>query len=202
MAAKQGALRSFDPNIRANMISAGGKVYSKQIEKLLRSVDLVKTSDADVEYMYGEGCELATVAANWLKLGPKLVVITKGSKGAEAFIPQQEGPPKSVSVTPPGERPDTIDAEGKPTPVADSVGAGDTFMGGLIDGFVGSESLFEQLVAKRPAWEETAAELVQGVLHRSAVCAAITCSRHGCDPPTAAEAKLALDALGAGQGGK
>jgi fructokinase len=190
---KQGALRSFDPNLRANMISKGGKAYATKIETLLRRVDLVKTSDDDVEFMYGDA-DIAGVVAKWLKLGPKLVVITRGSKGAEAFVPQEDdAPPLVLRQSPPGERPNTIDIDGNSVPVADTVGAGDTFMGGLISGCLGFDdgaSLLPQLVEKK-SWDNASIELLRNVLAMAATCAAVNCSRAGCDPPTKAEADRA-----------
>jgi len=198
MGGRQGALRSFDPNIRPNMIAGTGKEYSMSIERLLRQVDLAKTSDDDLEFLYGEGLELPTVAAKWLKLGPNLVVVTRGSKGAHAFVPQGDGKePLLVAVSPPGEQPNTIDAEGKSAPVVDTVGAGDTFMGGLVMGCLGTPDtapLLAQLVEKKP-WDEAAVEHLRGVLERAATCAAITCSRMGADPPTHAEVQKAHAAL-------
>jgi len=195
---KMGALRSFDPNLRPNMIKESSTKYSKKIEKLLRVVDLVKTSDDDVEFLYGKDAQIADVCAKWLKLGPKLVIITKGSKGADAYIPQKDAAPFVVEVAPPGERPNTINAEGKGVPVVDSVGAGDTFMGGLIFGCLGADvhdaPLLAQLVEKK-AWDDASIELLRTVLRRAATCAAINCSRAGADPPTVAEADKVLSIL-------
>jgi len=194
MGKKQGALRSFDPNLRPNMITCSAKAYSEKMEKFLRNVDLVKTSDADLEFLYGKDVNLADVASKWLKLGPKIVVITQGSKGAEAFIPDKD----SISQLPPGTRPNTIDAEGNDAKLADSVGAGDTFMGGLTSGCLGkdasSPNLVAQIVDSKP-WDETAVTLLRQVLLRAATCAAINCSRVGCNPPTLEQAEKVISKL-------
>lgn len=199
---KQGALRSFDPNLRPNMIKGGAESYSRRIERFLTLVDLAKTSEEDVSFLYGEGAEVPALAAKWLKIGPKLVVITRGAEGAVAYVPQEEGAdPAALTVPAPGEGPSTIDAEGKSVPVVDTVGAGDTFMGGLLSGCLGTgapggASLLPQLLGEKP-WDAEALEGLRAVLRFAAACAAVTCSRAGADPPTAAEAERALGALGA-----
>merc|ERR1712039_972862 len=137
-----------------------------------------------------------------MKLGPKLVVLTKGAKGADAFVPQKDAEgklttPTMVSVSPPGQQPNTIDADGKSVPVVDSVGAGDTFMGSLIMGCLNGpedSSLLKQLVLREP-WDDASVERLRGVMKRAAVAAAITCSRAGADPPTTAEVDKALSGM-------
>merc|ERR1712070_276267 len=70
IAGKQGALRSSDPNLRSNMISGEPCQYAKRVEKFLASVDLVKMSDVDLEFLYGKGVDMDSVAAKWLQHGP------------------------------------------------------------------------------------------------------------------------------------
>jgi len=197
-----GALRSFDPNIRANMINEGGKAYSKKLEGMLKLVDVVKTSDEDVEFLY-QDTPMNTVVLKWMKLGPKLVVITKGAKGADAYVPQRgdSGELKTavVSAAAPTVSPNTIDDKGKSVPVADTVGAGDTFMGALLLGFLKTKDgcdapLLDQLLRNKP-WDDAAIADLQGVMRRAAVSAAITCSRRGANPPTAAEVDTVMSVL-------
>jgi fructokinase len=80
------------------------------------------------------------------------------------------GPGGGVAVMPDGE---VVRAPGYPTEVVDTVGAGDTFMAGFLDGYV------QQGLG------------VQSSLRRGAAAASIVCSRRGAQPPTAAE----VDAL-------
>lgn len=202
IAGTQGSLRSFDPNLRSNMIKGGAKAYSKKVEGLLRSVDIAKSSDDDVAYLYGDDAKYPEVAAKWLKLGPKLVIITLGAKGAMAFAPKVGGECAEISMPPPGTQPNTVDAEGKSAPVVDTVGAGDTFMGSLIQGFMSARNyefsasppLLEQLVRGKP-FDDAALAHLRDLLERAALSAAINCSRPGCNPPSSAETLAAGRAL-------
>ena len=64
--------------------------------------------------------------------------------------------------------------------VADTVGAGDSFMGGLIDGLWSAGLLGAD---RRQALADVDAATVQSVLERCARIAAITVSRSGANPP-------------------
>lgn len=195
LAGKQNALRCFDPNIRANMITEKPSAYSKRVETILRSVDLAKTSEEDAEFLYGEGLVLEDLAKKWLKLGPKLVVFTLGSKGTAAFAldAKSELVRKDVKLPEQCAGGKTLSKDGSFVPVSDTVGAGDTFMGGLITGCVGSNetTLLPQLVEKKP-WTARETELLEDVLRLAVTAAAMNCSRSGCDPPSCAEAQKYL----------
>merc|ERR1719336_3465384 len=103
------------------MIKGAAEIYCGRIEKFLRSVDLAKVSDADLEFLYGDKVDLTAIATKWLSLGPHLVVITKGSEGALAFYHEaSSGKLNSFAVAPPA------------TKVVDTVGAGDTCTGALL----------------------------------------------------------------------
>lgn len=197
-AQRKGAFTSFDPNIREPMIAGGAEAYRDKVEEFMGIVDLAKSSDADIEFMYGKGAKLDEVAEKWLALGVRLVVITKGPEGAVAFYRQVGSETAvSVSVLPPTKQPNTIDASGKAAPVSDTVGAGDTCMGGLLFGLLGGDgaaSLAPQLAAGE-AWDDTAAARLTEILQHSVAAAAINCSRPGCDPPTSEEVKVARAAL-------
>ncbi len=161
--AKGRAVRSFDPNIRANMIG-DRTAYATRIERWLSEVDLVKVSAADLEWLYG-GRPMAEIAADWLQLGPKLVVVTRGGKGATAFRP--------------GCAP--VDGSAPPITVVDAVGAGDSFTGGLLVALRQAGALS---VAGLASLDDTI--LAQSVAYACRV-AAITCTRAGANPPFAHE---------------
>ena len=94
------------------------------------------------------------VAAEWVEqYGLGLAVITLGPGGGAAVEPGGR-----VTRVP-----------GFPTQVVDTVGAGDTFMAGFLDGRV-----------------KLGLDL-EACLRRGAAAASIVCSRRGAQPPTSAE---------------
>jgi len=103
----------------------------------------------------------------WLGLGPALVVVTLGAEGALAAT--RDGvtavPPVSVAVV-------------------DTVGAGDSFMSGLIDGLWSHDLLG---LHRREALRAIDSVTVRSILGRCARIAGITVSRAGANPPTSAE---------------
>lgn len=185
LAREQGSLRSFDPNIRDTMITEKPAVYAKRIESMLASVDLVKMSDEDFYFLYGKDADMTKIAQKLLKLGPGLVVFTMGGDGAVGFV-MVDGAVQKIHMPLPKEcaGKKTINFEGQWVPFADSVGAGDSFSGGLIAGCVGSPetSLLPQLVERKP-FGSREVNLVSDVLKLSATVAAMNCSQVGCNPP-------------------
>jgi fructokinase len=94
--------------------------------------------------------------------------VTRGGEGA-------------LAVTSRGVR---VEVSAPPTSVADTVGAGDSFMGGLVDGLWSAELLG---AGRREALHAIDADSLRSVLERCARIAAITVSRPGADPPSARE---------------
>eukprot|EP00419_Tripos_fusus_P008295 CAMPEP_0172671886 /NCGR_PEP_ID=MMETSP1074-20121228/11200_1 /TAXON_ID=2916 /ORGANISM="Ceratium fusus, Strain PA161109" /LENGTH=361 /DNA_ID=CAMNT_0013488999 /DNA_START=67 /DNA_END=1149 /DNA_ORIENTATION=+ len=197
---QQGALRTFDPNLRSNMIRSGAASYRDLIENFLQEVDIVKCSDDDLEFLYNTQ-NFEQVAKTWLGMvkGPKLVVVTQGGNGATTYYPTKSngGQVGSFHTTPPCKQPNTIDASGAEAPLVDTVGAGDTFMGGVIQGFL-SDARFRacsdpplKAALSTAEWGESALRHLENLMERAATCAAINCSRAGCDPPSCEEAEAA-----------
>ncbi|GAA2110019.1 PfkB family carbohydrate kinase [Microlunatus panaciterrae] len=159
---------SYDINVRPTVITDPA-AYWALVEPWLQVVGrgngVVKASDEDLKFLARVVSPSATpdeLAAQWVEqydLG--LAVVTLGAGGA-------------VAVRRGGE---SVRVAGFPTSVVDTVGAGDTFMAGFLDGYVSDP-----------------ADLV-GALRRGAAAASIVCSRKGAQPPTTAEVN-ALLALG------
>jgi fructokinase len=84
-----------------------------------------------------------------------------------------------------------------PTLVADTVGAGDSFMAAMLAGLADRNLLGAQ---RRAALRAIGIDAFTELLTESAVAAAVTCSRPGADPPTRSELSLATDAAHAGTG--
>jgi len=160
-----GATISYDPNTRP-AIMGDPVVTLTQVQHLVELSDVVKVSDEDLEWLFpGEDPE--SMAARWATQGPSLVVMTRGGDGAVAFHS--------------GER---LEVDGVRVTVVDTVGAGDTFMGALIDGL----TTVGALGAGRSEEKQTVdLDALAAVLERCARAAAVTVSRPGADPPTAAE---------------
>jgi fructokinase len=161
---------SIDPNIRPTL--AGGHADAvARVERQLGLAHLVKASEEDTDWLYpGTGYE--TVARAWHRLGPRVVVITLGERGAFALAPdgtQIRRP--SFDVT-----------------LVDTVGAGDAFCAGLLDalrrrGRLGGDGGADG-AGLAGLTETELAEVVDWAIRVSA----LTCARAGADPPTRDEA--------------
>ena len=88
----------LDPNCRPGAI-ASRQAYVDRLDRILRRVDLVKTSTEDLSYLFpGQGIEQA--AAELLARGPACVVITDGAAAVRAFA----GGRQIRAEVPPGRR--------------------------------------------------------------------------------------------------
>jgi fructokinase len=156
---------SYDINVRPTVITDPDAYWSK-VQPWLRAVSrrrgIVKASDEDINFLAraarsgaGEGgTDPVDLAGRWVEqYGLGLAVITLGPGGGAAVEPGG-----TVTRVP-----------GFPTKVVDTVGAGDTFMAGFLDGYV---KLHLGLAAS---------------LERGTAAASIVCSRQGPQPPTSAE---------------
>lgn len=166
---------SYDPNVRPTLMGTPDEVLGR-IEELVALADVVKASDEDLEWLYPSQ-DFETVARRWLSLGPLLVVVTRGEDGASALLRSE---------------PDLLVVDPVTVPVADTVGAGDSFMAGLVSGLVaegllGGPAARERLASAR--WPD-----VQPALQRAAITSSITVSKAGAYAPTRDEVEAALDA--------
>ena len=163
------SLVTYDPNMRPALMpdQAGSR---SRVEALVALADVVKASDEDLRWLYPEKDPIES-AAHWQTMGPAIVVVTLGPYGATALT--QNG---VYTIAAPAVR------------VVDTVGAGDTFMGAMIDAFV------EAGYASAAARSELASishDAVDAVLRRAASAAAVTVSRLGADPPWRGELEQA-----------
>lgn len=157
---------TYDPNLRPALMGSPDEVRP-QVEALIATSDVVKVSDEDLAWLV-PGVDPMTVAGEWVTLGPALVVVTLGGEGAYA-------------VTASGE---SVRVQAPKVTVADTVGAGDSFMGGLIDGLWAAGLVG---APQREALATVPIETVRDVLERCARIAAITVSRAGANPPWSEE---------------
>ena len=156
---------SYDPNCRPSIITDVG--YAReQAERFVALADVVKASDEDLEWLYPEDPAEVT-ARRWLELGPALVVVTRGSRGAWAVSAAGESTAAVPAVT-----------------VTDTVGAGDSFMSALLVG------LMERHLdggARRSELVRISAGDLAAVLDFAVRAAAVTVSRAGANPPFRSE---------------
>lgn len=171
-AARESATITYDPNARPSLMGEPASALTR-VERMVALADVVKVSDEDIEWLTGATPE--QIAPGWLALGPGLVVVTRGGKGASAW-------------TADGRR---IEIEAPQVTVVDTVGAGDSFMGGLIDGLWGAGLLG---AGQRDALAAVHTDTLTGVLERCTRIAAITVSRAGANPPSREELSQTLSA--------
>lgn len=165
------ALISLDPNARP-VLTPDRAAAAARVEEIVALAGVVKVSDEDLEWLFPDATPVAT-ASRWATAGPGLVVVTRGGEGA-------------VAVRPDGT---TLEVPGVPVVVADTVGAGDTFSGVLIDTLLA-------LGISGPGGADALRALsdrdVLDLVTTAAIGAAITVSRPGADPPHRAELAAAL----------
>ena len=153
----------LDPNIRPALI-ADADAYRARLDRMIALSDILKLSEADLAWLRGSG-ETDGQGEALLALGPSLVIVTHGARGATAhaagrapvFVP-------APSVT-----------------VADRLGAGETFTAGILAALHRAGALDRASVAALP----TAA--LRRAVNLGVHAAAVTVSRRGPNPPYAGE---------------
>ena len=160
---RNGTLITYDPNIRPALISRSNEGAARaQVEEFIRAADVVKLSDEDVAWLR-PGADPLAVARAWQAYGPAIVVVTSGGSGAFAVAAAGE-------VVVPAE----------PVTVVDTIGAGDTFMAGLIEGLLRADLVGS---SRRDDLHAVSLPSLVTMLEFSAYAAAITVSRQGANPP-------------------
>jgi fructokinase len=160
---------SYDPNVRPALLGSPDRARPG-IERLVGLSDVVKVSDEDLYWLYPDRPD-EDVAREWLGLGPALVVVTRGGRGVYAVTADLE-----------------LRQPAQPIDLVDTVGAGDSFTSGLLDGLRRADLIGGSRRVALAAIDESTLGSVVGA---AALVAAITCSRPGADPPTRAEVDAA-----------
>lgn len=177
--ARATATVSFDPNVRHLLMGTPQEVMVV-VDAMLGVADVVKASVEDVEWL-APGRSPDEVASEWMSRGPSLVVVTRGGDGALAV----------------GRSSGAVERPGVPVEVADTVGAGDSFTGALLAGLRQRDLLGSD---RRDALGALDADVVGALLDEAVAVSAVTCSRRGADPPTAAEMHAMRGTPGARRG--
>ncbi|MGA9873929.1 MAG: carbohydrate kinase [Rhodococcus sp. (in: high G+C Gram-positive bacteria)] len=162
-----GKLTMLDPNIRPAAIdSTSGDItadgFRRRFRSWLPAVDILKVSEDDSHWL-GQG-EEGTTVDDWLGAGVTAVVMTRGGDGLSVFTASGEHSVPGVAVD-----------------VVDTIGAGDTVHGALLD------FLARETIVTSSALREMNEEDWHRALRFAARAAAITVSRPGADPPWASE---------------
>lgn len=175
LAAMKGAVRhatvSYDPNIRPDLTPDRESTLA-EVERRVAVSDVVKASDEDLEWLAGGPLttdEIADRLRAWSALGPALTIATLGAKGALAVLPS-------------GRR---IDLPGREVEIVDTVGAGDSFMSGLISGLIDAGLLGG--LAARKRLRRARGRHLSPAIQRGIDASAITVSRPGAQPPNRAD---------------
>ncbi|WP_203855130.1 carbohydrate kinase family protein [Plantactinospora mayteni] len=154
---------TLDPNARPTITPDSDTTWSA-IRGLAALSDLVKLSDEDCAFLRA-GSSPDEVAAELLAADrTRCVVITRGGDGA-------------IGLT----RTARVEVNAPDITVIDTVGAGDSFMSALIAGLHARGLLGG---ARLDGLDDV---VLRDVLDYAVKAAAITCTRHGADPPTATE---------------
>jgi fructokinase len=153
---------SYDPNCRPLLMGAPSSVAGI-VRECMATADIVKASADDVGWLHPDRTP-EDVAAEWLALGPAVVVVTLGPDGALAT----------------SRRTGLVRCAGVPVDVVDTVGAGDSFSSALLSGLLDLELLGAD---RRAALRGIDSERLLAVLGRAVRASAITASRRGADPP-------------------
>lgn len=149
---------SYDPNVRLN-VEPELQRWRDMLRWMLPRTHLLKISLEDLQLLLpGMGPE--PFAAEALAQGVKLVVVTLGADGAQAWSGPAAAHVPAVPVS-----------------VIDTVGAGDSFQAALLTW------LLERRLLSIEALGHLSSTQLGEALRFSAQAAAITCSRRGANPP-------------------
>lgn len=148
----------IDPNIRPGFIRDEA-TYRARIEGMLAVADIIKVSDEDLTWLFGEG-DMMDHAKKLISNGAKLVCITEGAKGSYGITAEN-----------------VVFVEAQKATVVDTVGAGDTFNAGVLASLQSAGKLTKAAVA------ELDEETIRTALSLGNRAAAVTVSRAGANPP-------------------
>lgn len=160
----------YDLNLRPSALPMGLE-WRRLVERTLRHSHVVKASDEDLAILRPQ-MVWQEAATQLLTFGPTAVVVTLGASGS-AWIDQRR----------------CLFVDAPEVTVRDTVGAGDSYGAALADGLL---ALINGNAVPEFHAAALAADDVVRLLQRSTMAGAIAVTRHGANPPTAAELDEAL----------
>ena len=160
---------TFDPNVRPSLIAHRESAVAR-IERLIERSDIVKVSEEDLRWI-DPVRPPEQIAQMWLGLGPAIVAVTMAERGAVAFCASGAArvPARAVRVV-------------------DTVGAGDSFMAGLLDALWGSGLLGAD---RRTELRGIGVDALTAALAAASLSSALTVARAGADLPDRAALEAA-----------
>mgnify|MGYP000595500843 CR=1 FL=1 len=164
-AGREQATTSYDPNFRPSIMGNTAAAIAR-IESIIPLADVVKASSDDLATMYPDD-SVEDVLARWCDLGPALVVITKAEHGV-SFRVRSTGEVRELPAP--------------ATTVVDTVGAGDSFMAGLISGLASAGLLGGP--EARMQLQQANADAITPAIERGGRCGAMTVARAGAYAPS------------------
>ncbi len=165
--AREHATISYDPNMRPSIMGEAGLIRAR-VEELVALADVVKCSEDDLEWLYA-GQPPTQVMARWAGLGASLVVVTLGGDGVTWRAP--DGTEGSALAR--------VDA------VVDTVGAGDSFMAGLLSGLLDAGLLGGPDARSR--LHDAGSQDIVPAIERALTTSGVTVQRAGAYAPTREE---------------
>jgi fructokinase len=152
---------SYDPNVRPSLIT-DVRLARQRIEHLVERSDIAKVSEEDLQWLDPNRTP-EQIAQTWLRLGPAIVAVTMAGEGAMAVCAAGEArvPTRAVHVV-------------------DTVGAGDSFMVGILDALWGIGLLGAE---RRASLAAIGIDTLTEVLEAGSATAALTVARSGADLP-------------------
>jgi len=165
-AARPHATVSYDPNIRP-LVTPDRESVAALVERQASLAHVVKASEEDLQWLY-PGRPVEESLAAWAASGPRFCVATLGERGSVARFGT-----KRIAMPAPH------------VEVADTVGAGDSFMSALLSAMDREGALGAASVPPNPS-------ALERWLRFAACASAITCTRKGSNPPTLAEVERRL----------
>ena len=156
---------SYDPNVRPSIMGDLDAVRER-VEELVALSDVVKASEDDLELLYPDQSP-EQVMARWVELGVGMALVTLGGEGVVYRVASDQ---RSASEPARADR------------VVDTVGAGDSFMAGLVSGLVVSGLLGDP--AARERLRGATLEDVRPAVDRGLATSGVTVGKAGAYAPS------------------
>ncbi|WOL15586.1 fructokinase-1 [Canna indica] len=165
VAKEAGALLSFDPNLRLPLWPSPEEAR-KQILSIWDQADIAKVSEVELSFLTGQNSLDDEVAMKLWRPNLKLLLVTFGDKGCKYYTKDFRGIVGSFSIK-----------------QVDSTGAGDAFVGAMLQGIVQDRSALQD------------EKKLRQVLRFANACGAITATKKGAIPslPNASEVMQFLE---------